>query len=128
MSAQDDSRPQITQNRSKDVEEAKKRRIRALNTQLRRTLQGGRITSTPGFYHLGGPLRERFFQAISDFNEFNPDNDPFDEHDFGKVDIEGVTVFWKIDYYDIDLMGHSPDPSSPEVTQRVLTLMLASEY
>ena len=128
MSAQDDSRPPITPNLSKDEEDAKKRRIRVLNTQLRRTLKGGRITSTAGFYHLGGPLRERFFKAISNFNDFNPDNDPFDEHDFGKVEIEGVTVFWKIDYYDIDLMGHSPDPSIPEVTQRVLTLMLASEY
>ena len=128
MSAHDDSRPQSNQTLNKEEEDAKKRRIRALNTQLRRTLKGGRITSTAGFYYLGGPLRERFFQAISDFNDFNPDNDPFDEHDFGKVEIEGVTVFWKIDYYDIDLMGHSPDPSSPEVTQRVLTLMLATEY
>ena len=128
MSAQDDSRPQITPNLIKDEEDAKKRRIRALNTQLRQTLKGGRITSTAGFYHLGGPLRERFFQAISDFNDFNPDNDPFDEHDIGKVEINGVTVFWKIDYYNIDRTGHSPDPSCPEVTQRVLTLMLATEY
>jgi len=128
MSAHDDSRPQSNQTLNKEEEDAKKRRIRALNTSLRKTLKGGRLTSTAGFYHLGGPLRERFFQAVSDFNDFNLDNDPFDEHDFGKVEIDGVTVFWKIDYYDIDLSGHSPDPSCPEVTQRVLTLMLAAEY
>ena len=128
MSANEDSRPQSNQTPLKNEEDAKKRRIRALNTRLRKTLKGGRITSTSGFYHLGGPLRERFFQALSDFNDFNPDNDPYDEHDFGKIEIDGVTVFWKIDYYNIDRTGHSPDPSSPEVTQRELHLMLASEY
>ena len=87
MSANDDSRPQTNQTARKDEEDAKKRRIRALNTRLRKKLKGGRITSTSGFYHLGGPLRERFFQALSDFNDFNPDNDPYDEHDFGKISI-----------------------------------------
>jgi len=128
MSTNDESRPQTTQTQGNDEDFAKKHRIRALNTSLRRTLKGGRIKSNGGFYHLDPPLRRRFFKEVSNFNDFNPDNDPFDEHDFGKVEIDGVTVFWKIDYYDIDLSGHSPDPSNPDVTMRVLTLMLAEEY
>ena len=37
-------------------------------------------------------------------------------------------IFFKIDYYDRALSGHSPDPADPAVTQRVITIMLATEY
>jgi len=35
---------------------------------------------------------------------------------------------FKIDYYDRSLHAHSPDASDADVTSRVLTIMLASEY
>jgi len=55
-------------------------------------------------------------------------NDPWGEHDFGAIDLEGQKLFWKIDPYDLDLQAHSQNAANPAVTHRVLTLMLASEY
>ncbi len=65
-------------------------------------------------------------RAVQKFDNFNEDNDPYGEHDFGKFVLDGETVFWKIDYYDSELMGWC-DPLSQECT-RVLTVMLAEEY
>lgn len=62
------------------------------------------------------------------FDAFTPDNDPYGEHDFGSLVHAGQTIFWKFDYYDLDLQMHSPDPSNPDVTCRVLTIMLGEEY
>ena len=67
-------------------------------------------------------------KAVSEFSDFTPDNDPYGEHDFGALNVEGHRIYFKIDYYDRDLIYGSPDPANPEVTTRVLTIMLASEY
>jgi hypothetical protein len=37
-------------------------------------------------------------------------------------------VFWKWDYFDLDLQMASLDPSVAEITTRILTIMLADEY
>lgn len=65
-------------------------------------------------------------RAVEDFNRFTEDNDPYGEHDFGKLTWYEQTVFWKIDYYDQELQ-HWCDPLSPDCN-RVLTVMLAEEY
>ena len=66
--------------------------------------------------------------AVQEFDAWSPSNDPHGEHDFLVVQVQGLTVFAKIDYYDLDHEMHSPDASDPEVTRRVLTVMLAEEY
>jgi hypothetical protein len=55
-------------------------------------------------------------------------NDPYGEHDFGALDYAGAKLFWKVDCYDKSLSAGSPDPTDPNVTTRILTIMLASEY
>jgi hypothetical protein len=67
-------------------------------------------------------------RRVAEFTEFKADNDPYGEHDFGKIEIEGESYFWKIDCYDKSLESGSPDPSDPAVTTRVLTIMRADEY
>jgi hypothetical protein len=51
-----------------------------------------------------------------------------EEHDFGSFEADGAVIFFKIDYFDKNLTYHSPDPSDPPVTERVITIMLAEEY
>jgi hypothetical protein len=65
-------------------------------------------------------------EAIRYYDDFNKDNDPWGEHDFGKIVWNGDTVFWKIDYYDKTLTDWE-DPLLGSC-QRVMTVMLAEEY
>ena len=68
------------------------------------------------------------FHDIKTFDNFNNDNDPYQERDFGSLTAKGRKIFWKIDYYDNNLEYLSPDNTNPEVTKRVLTVMLSDEY
>jgi hypothetical protein len=65
---------------------------------------------------------------VAAFSDFTSDNDPHGEHDFGSFTLVGRKFFWKIDYYDERCEFGSEDPSDPEKTIRVLTIMLAEEY
>ena len=103
-------------------------RIAALNNQLRQHGIGGRILITAGIEANETEFLNRALALVRTFDEFTEDNDPHGENDFGAVEVEGEKVFWKIDYYDLTLTYASEDPSNPDVTVRVLTIMLASEY
>jgi hypothetical protein len=103
-------------------------RIRDLNDQLRRSLNGGVLVMTAGVIALGAKRQMAILSAVAAYDAFDPDNDPYGEHDFGALTVEGTRVFFKIDYLDRSLTGHSPDPADPTVTTRVLTVMLAEEY
>jgi Protein of unknown function (DUF3768) len=102
--------------------------IRALNDELRHTFTGGMAVMTPGIAALGQEAVDRIVETIAVFDDFCHANDPHQEHDFGSFDADGHTIFFKIDYYDQNLTYHSPDPSDPAVTRRVITIMLAEEY
>jgi hypothetical protein len=103
-------------------------RIRDLNDSLRRTGVGGRTMITRGIDALPLPMLARVLALVRDYDQSKPGDDPYGEHDFGAVEADGVTVFWKIEYYDIDLHNGSSDPADPAVTTRVLTIMLAEDY
>jgi Protein of unknown function (DUF3768) len=103
-------------------------RIRALNDELRKHLAGGVAVITPGVAALGRDAVERIVKTLAVFNDFCEANDPYGEHDFGAFEVDGHKLFFKIDYYDTRLAYHSPDPSNPAVTERVITIMLAEEY
>jgi hypothetical protein len=103
-------------------------RLRQLNDALRTMGEGGRIMTTAGVQALGTLRVLQIICSVAVFDAFTPDNDPYGEHDCATLMDDGEAILWKIDYYDLSLTGHSPDPSDPEVTTRVLTIMLASEH
>ena len=107
----------------------KTRRIARLNDKFRQYGQGhGRLMITQGVNAEGSDFVLRVHQAVANFKDFTPDNDPYGEHDFGSLKIDGQKIFWKFDYYDPSLKFGSEDPSDESKTCRVLTIMLASEY
>ena len=108
--------------------DTKTARIRALNDELRQRLTGGMTVMTSGIAALGEEAVQRIVKTIEVYDDFCHANDPHEEHDFGEFEAEGHRVFFKIDYFDSTLTYHSPDPSDPSVTNRVITIMLAGEY
>ncbi|WP_245495834.1 MULTISPECIES: DUF3768 domain-containing protein [Rhizobium] len=102
--------------------------IRSLNDAFRRSPTAGRVVITPGVSALPHDQRLALLMAVVGFDDFNAGNDPYNEHDFGAIELDGVSYFWKIDYYDQDYAMGSPDPANPHVTRRVLTIMRADEY
>ena len=103
-------------------------RLRALNDQLRSSFVGGAVTITKGVESIPFAKRRRILDQVRGFDAFDADNDPHGEHDCALLEAEGERILFKIDYYDRSMRVHSPDPTDPAVTARILTIMLASEY
>lgn len=104
------------------------RRIRALNDMLRQTFVGGRIVVTAGVQAMAETDRAELWRRVQAFEEFAAGNDPYGEHDFGRVVVGGASYCWKIDYYDANLVHGSPNPADAAITRRVMTIMREDEY
>ena len=102
--------------------------IKTLNDNLRKTLIGGRVILTQGINAKMPRDIARILAKVRNFNKFTKANDPYNEHDFGSFDYKGEKIYWKIDYYDKSYQYLSENPANPDVTNRVLTVMLADEY
>ena len=107
------------------------KKIAELNDKLRKHMWSpghNKVVLTRGVCVL--PLTEQMLlqKKIQDFDSFNAANDPYKQHDFGRVEHNGVNYFFKIDYYDETMDAGSEDPGNPDITTRVLTIMRADEY
>jgi hypothetical protein len=103
--------------------------VRKLNDLLRCHWIGGEIVISGEVSELLEPMAlGDLLYAMGQFDSFSSDNDPHGEHDLGALEMFGHKFFWTIDYYNVSLDGYSPDPADPNLTYRVLTLRLASEY
>ena len=100
-------------------------RIRELNDAFRKSFKGGKVVATQGVAALGDHEYHRVLQAVQEFSDFNNDNDPHGEHDFGSFEYHHQKFFWKIDLYEEPgVKGTDPQP----VVKRVLTIMLAEDW
>ncbi|MBX9459502.1 MAG: DUF3768 domain-containing protein [Rhizobium sp.] len=106
----------------------KAERTRTLNDAFRRDPRQGGVVLTTGVGSLSPDQLAALLAAIRNFADFTAENDPYEEHDFAAVTVDGERYLFKIDYYDLDLRYGSPDPSDPAFTQRVMTVMRADEY
>jgi hypothetical protein len=102
--------------------------IRLLNDNFRTSFLGGRILLTQGVGELPPDTKARVLLAVQSFNDFDKDDDPYGEHDFGSFEVDGGTFFFKIDYYDATSELGSESPEDPKATTRVMTIMRAEEY
>lgn len=107
--------------------------IRSLNDRFRkgdRSVPGKLIIACGLKSLLAEQDRElaEVLKKVQSYADFDEDNDPHREHDFGAFLFLGEKCFWKIDYYAPDLKWGAEDPSNLATTLRVLTIMLASEY
>lgn len=105
-------------------------KIRELNDAFRTTLDQrlGRVMMTAGVDALPPDVKAMVIRRVATFSDFNADNDPHKEHDFGAFTLAGRKFFFKLDYYDSTMTYGSDDPADPSKTTRVLTIMLGEEY
>lgn len=80
------------------------------------------LVQTIGVNMLPPEEQSRLREAVETFNDFNNDNDPWNEHDFGKISQDGVDYFWKID----DFGQYHKDHGATH--HLVLSIMRADEY
>jgi hypothetical protein len=104
-------------------------RIAELNDRFRkgdRTL--GKYSMSQQVSALSLEEKGQLIQLIQAFENFTSENDPYAEHDFGSIGMDGEKYYFKIDYYDSEFEYGAEDPSDERYSRRLLTIMHSSEY
>ncbi|KHS45849.1 DUF3768 domain-containing protein [Novosphingobium subterraneum] len=104
------------------------RKIQELNDRLRKTGIGGKVVLTRAVAAMGAPELTDLLRRVREFDTFTGGNDPWGEHDFGEVIMDGDRYYWKIDAYDVNNPGFgSPDAADETITMRAITIMTAMD-
>ena len=102
--------------------------IATLNDKFRKSFIGGEVLLSAGIAAMSSEDKANIVSLVQNFDNFTPDNNPYSENDFGTFDYKGEKILWKIDYYDLNNKYHSEDPSNPDITNRILTIMKVFEW
>lgn len=101
--------------------ESPSQKIAQLNDAFHQSMgQGGQVYMTRGIQKLLEKDRLEVLKLVKTFNDFSEGNDPYGEYDFGSIDYKEDKVFWKVNYYDPDMVHGSEDPGDPEKTVWVM--------
>lgn len=86
-----------------------------------------RISITDGIKQLNNWMKIAVF--VKTFQNFDKENDPYNEHDFGSIVVDNVKIYFKVDLYEDNWSyGWDREEKPIEDCQRLLTIFLASEY
>ncbi len=88
----------------------------------------GRVVVTPGISAQGPFFEVEALRKIAGFSEFTADSDPYGWHEMAVIEVQSLTVWFKIDLYDETYERGSDEPTDPAVTRRVLTVLFPDEY
>jgi hypothetical protein len=99
-----------------------------LNDELRIYGVGGKIVLTQSIADMEQQDRLAIIQAVREFGAFGNKADPYTEHAFGLLTVNGRRIFWKVEYDFSDYLRNTTAYGDALVIVRVLTVMLASEY
>ena len=102
--------------------------IATLNDKFRKSFIGGEVLLSAGIAAMSSEDKANIVALVQNFDNFTPDNNPYSENDFFSIDYKGNKIFAKIDYYDLNYEFMSENPANPDITNRVLTILLSCEY
>ncbi|GFZ79714.1 hypothetical protein GCM10011531_07030 [Aquaticitalea lipolytica] len=90
----------------------------------------GKYCMTQGVANLTNFQKLDTLIKLWEYNDFSVEEDVYNEHSFGRITLDEnkQDILWKIDYFDTNYEYGSEDPSNLNITRRVLTVMLPSEY
>jgi Protein of unknown function (DUF3768) len=69
-------------------------KVQQLNDAFRKTITGGQPCLTSGVTALGETFTTKALALVRGFYVFTTENDPYGEHDFGSVTVDGTNLFW----------------------------------
>ena len=107
----------------------------ARNDGFRAELTGGEVHLSAGIVALGTANQAFIIEAVRRFDGFDNDDNPFDAHDIGDLEVELVEpgiatcrelIFFRVENRPLPPPQHATDPELN--AGLVLTIMLASEW
>ena len=88
----------------------------------------GKVVMTRGVAEQSADFQRELITKVIGFDAFDNDSDPYGWHEMGVIEIGDQTVWFKIDLLDVNYAYGAEDPTNPDQTRRVMTLLFPSKY